>query len=285
MLQGEGLPKALPFIPGRNLAGEISAAGPGVRGFFPGDPVAVYSSGLLGRGVNGAYAEQVRIPKEIVEAGGVVKLDEEISFEDAVMAEPLACTFAAARTDRMKEGQHVLIIGGGSAGLLHLKTAKWSGCQATVADTNAARLALAGQMGANHLIKCGKDSLHDEVMRITAGRSADVVILSVAIPELTADCLKLTAKGGVCNIFSVPPPETDKARAEEQGITLTGFCEAAPGDFKKCLQLIKEEAIIVSDMISHRFTLDTLQEAVEKSKNQELIRGVITFGEVFSLSF
>jgi threonine dehydrogenase-like Zn-dependent dehydrogenase len=285
MVLGEGLPKTLPFIPGQNIAGEITAVGPGVRGVFPGDQVAVYSAGLLGRKMNGGCAEYVRISKEIVEAGGLVRLDEEISAEDAVMAEPLACTFAAARSDRMKEGQHVLIIGGGSAGLLHLKTAKWSGCQVTVADTNAARLTLAGQMGAAHLINSAKNSLHDEVMQITGGRGADVVILSVALPELTADCLRLTAKGGVCNIFSVPPPEADKARADELGVILTCFCEAGIGDFKKCLQLIKEEAIIVSDMISHRFTLDNFMEAVGKAKNQELIRGVITFGEQFSLSF
>jgi len=277
-----------PFIPGQELAGEISEAGPGVRGFFPGDPVAVYSAGLLGRSLNGAYAELVRVPKEIVEAGGLIRLDEEISFEDAVMAEPLACTFAAARANRMKEGQHVLIVGGGSVGLMHLKTAKWSGCKVIVADCNATRLALAGQMGASHLISTGQSSLREEVMRITGGRGADVVILSVRIPELAADCLQLTAQGGVCNLFSAAPEKeagADQAVLAERQICLTGSCAATAGDFRKCLQLIKEEAIIVSDMISHRFTLDDFQAAVEKSKNQELIRGVITFGELLSLSF
>ncbi|MGR0480490.1 MAG: zinc-binding dehydrogenase [Candidatus Electronema sp. V4] len=287
-LLGQELGQPPPFIPGQELAGEISEAGPGVRGFFPGDPVAVYSAGLLGRSLNGSYAELVRVPKEIVEAGGLVRLDEEISFEDAVMAEPLACTFAAARTNRMKEGQHVLIVGGGSVGLMHLKTAKWSGCKVIVADKNAARLALAGQMGASHLINTSQSSLSVETMRITGGRGADVVILSVRIPELTADCLRLTAQGGVCNLFSVSPDTeagVDKTVMAERQLRLTGSCAATAADFRKCLQLIKEEAIIVSDMISHRFTLDDFQEAVEKSRKQELIRGVITFGELFSLSF
>lgn len=277
-----------PFIPGQELAGEISATGPGVRGFFPGDPVAVYSAGLLGRSVNGSCAELALVPKEIVEAGGLVRLDEEISFEDAVMAEPLACTFAAARANRMKEGQHVLIVGCGSVGLMHLKTAKWSGCKVIAADCNAARLALAGQMGAGHLINTSQSSLLDETMRITGGQGAEVVILSVLSPALAADCLRLTAQGGVCNLFSETPEQEaglDKAAAAGRQIRLTGSCAATAADFRKCLQLIKEEAIIVSDMISHRFTLDNVQEAVEKSKNQELIRGVLTFGELFSLSF
>ncbi|WP_417911246.1 zinc-binding dehydrogenase [Candidatus Electronema sp. PJ] len=288
MLLGKDLPTSLPLIPGQELAGEISTVGPGVRGFFPEEPVVVYSTGLLGCTLNGAYAEQVRIPKEIVEAGGLVKLGEEISFEDAVMAEPLAATFAAARSNRIKEGQTILIVGGGSVGLMHLKTAKWSGCKVIVADKNDARLALAGQMGAAHLINSAKTSLHDEVMQLTGGKGADVVIISSLIPELVADCLRLTAQGGICNLFSSAPESEaglDQAVLTERQITLTGTCAATLGDFKKCLQLIKEEAIIVSDMISHRFTLDDVLDAVEKSKNQELIRGVITYSEMFSLSF
>jgi threonine dehydrogenase-like Zn-dependent dehydrogenase len=287
MLGGE-LTAKLPFIPGHELAGEIETVGLGVRGFSPGDPVAVYSGGLLGCSVNGAYAEQMLVPKEIVEAGGTVRLDEEISFEDAVMAEPLACTFAAARINRMKEGQTVLIVGCGSVGLMHLKTARWSGCKVIAADKNAARLALAGQMGAGHLINTSQSSLSGEMTQLTGGRGADVVIISVLMPELVADCLKLTAQGGVCSLSSSSPESeagVDQAVLAERGIALTGSCAATPGDFRKCLQLIKEEAIIVSDMISHRFTLDDFQEAVAKSKNQELIRGVITCSGMLSLSF
>lgn len=289
MMLGERLPARLPLIPGPELAGEISAVGAGVRGFFPEEPVAVYSGGLLGVTVNGAYAELVRVPKEIVAADGLVKLlNEEISFEDAVMAEPLACTFAGARTNRMKEGQTVLIVGGGSVGLLHLKTAKWSGCKVLVADSNATRLALAGQMGAAHVINTSSVRLYDEVMQLTGGRGADVVIISVLIPELVADCLRLTAQGGVCSLSSLAPENeagVDKTLLAERQITLTGSCAATAADFRKCLQLIREEAIIVSDMISHRFPLDDLHDAVEKSKNQELIRGIVTFGDMFSLSF
>jgi L-iditol 2-dehydrogenase len=286
MMLGEGLPQALPLIPGHDLAGEISEVGAGVRGFFSGDSVAVYPGTVLGHECNGAYAEYVRIPKEILALDGLLRLDEEISFEDAVMAEPLACTFATARLDGMKEGQKVVIIGGGSVGLMYLKTAKWAGCTVSVADKNATRLALAGQMGANHLINPGQANLHEEVMRITEGRGADLVIISVGIPEVIEESIRLTAEGGVCNIFRKPENQgTIQQQVEERNITLTGACPSTPGDFKKCLQLIKEEAIIVSDMISHRFTLDTFHEAIEKSKNQDLVRGVVTFGDLFSVSF
>ncbi len=305
---GEGLTKKLPAILGHDLAGEISAMGEGVREFAVGDPVAAYPMAVcgtcryclqkrynlcenafgLGHGIDGAYAEYVRIPKEIINIGGLVRLDDEMSFEDAVMAEPLSCTFAAARASRMKEGQTVLIIGGGAMGLMHLKTAKWSGCEVIVADIVDTRLTMAGQMGADHQINSGTSDLHDEVMRITEGHGADVVIISIGIPDIIEECLKLISKGGICNIFGAAPDtevKIDPRWLHYQEITLTSTYASTPNDFKKCLQLIKEEAIIVSDLISHRFTLDTFDDAMEKAKSLEMVRGVITFGEMVSLSF
>jgi threonine dehydrogenase-like Zn-dependent dehydrogenase len=305
---GEGLTEDLPAVLGHDISGEISEIGEGVQGFSVGDPVAVYPMAVcgschyclqkrynlcekalgLGHGLDGAFAEYVRVPKEIINIGGLVRLDDEISFEDAVMAEPLSCTFAAARANNMKEGQSVLIIGGGSMGLMHLKTAKWTGCEVIVADIVDMRLAMADQMGADHLINSVSANLHDEVMKITEGRGADVVIISIGIPDVIEDCLQLVARGGVCNIFGAAPDtevKVDPRWLHHQEITLTGTYASTPADFKKCLQLIKEEAIIVSDLISHRFTLDSFDDAVESAKSLEMVRGVITCGEMVSVSF
>ncbi|MCI5208354.1 MAG: zinc-binding alcohol dehydrogenase [Candidatus Electrothrix sp. ATG2] len=305
---GEGLTDNLPAVLGHDISGEISEIGTGVQGYSVGDPVAVYPMAVcgkchyclqkrynlcekslgLGHGLDGAFAGYVRVPKEILDVGGLIRLDDEISFEDAVMAEPLSCTFAAARANSMRGGQSVLIIGGGSMGLMHLKTAKWTGCEVIVADIVDMRLAMAGQMGADHLVNSASGNLHDEVMRITEGRGADVVIISIGIPDVIEDCLKLVARGGVCNIFGAAPDtevKIDPRWLHHQEVTLTGTYASTPADFKKCLQLIKEEAIIVSDLVSHRFTLDTFDEAVESAKSLEMVRGIITFGSMVSLSF
>lgn len=305
---GQGLTEDLPTILGHDVSGEISALGEGVQGFSVGEPVVVYPMAVcgnchyclqkrynlceqaigIGHGLDGAFAEYVRVPKEIIALGGLIKLDDEISFEDAVMAEPLSCTFAAARANKMKEDQTVLIIGGGSIGLMHLKTAKWTGCKVIVVDIVDMRLAMAGQMGADHLINSAAVNLHEEVMNITQGRGADVVIISVDIPDVIESCLPLVAKGGVCNVFgaaSATEGTVDPSWLHQQEITLTGTSASTLADFQKCLQLIREEAIIVSDLISHRFTLDSFDEAVESAKSLEMVRGVITCGEMVSVSF
>lgn len=299
-LVGLGLPKDLPTILGHELVGEIDQVGEGVDNLAVGDRVGVYPIAVCGEcrycrqgrhnlcdkefglahGIEGAFAEKVRIPPQIVNIGGVVKLAEGVSFEDAVMAEPLSCTLAAARTNRMEKESSVLIIGAGPMGLMHLKTAKWSGCEVMVADLLDERLTIASAMGADHVINSGKLDLKEEVQRLTHGRGADVVIISLGIPKVIEQSLPLTAKGGVCNIFGGPPPSeiaVDPRWLHYQEVTLTGTFASTPEDFRRCLQLISDKEIRVDDLISHRFTLENFLEAVDKAKNLEMVRGVVNF--------
>ncbi len=299
-LLGQGIPKDLPTILGHEVVGEIAETGAGVQDFALGDRVAVYPIAVcgkcrycrqgrhnlcedefgLGHGIEGGFAEYVRLPRRIVDIGGVIRLADDVSFEDAVFAEPLSCTLAAARTCRLEKDRSVLIIGAGPMGLMHLKTAKYFGCEVMIADLIDDRLALAGNMGADHLINSGQVDLKDEVMRLTSGRGADAVIISLGIPQVIEAAMKLTAKGGVCNIFGGPPASEitlDPRWLHYQEIMLTGTFASTPEDFRQCLQRIENREIIVSDLLSHRFTLDTFLDAVEKAKNQEMVRGIVTF--------
>jgi threonine dehydrogenase-like Zn-dependent dehydrogenase len=299
-LLGQGIPRDLPTILGHEVVGEIAETGEGVEDFSLGDRVGVYPIAVcgtcryclqgrhnlceaefgLGHGIEGGFAEYVRLPRQIVDIGGVVKLDDDFSFEDAVFAEPLSCTLAAAGTCRLEKDRSVLIIGAGPMGLMHLKTAKYFGCQVIIADLIDERLALAGTMGADHVINSGQVKLKDKVMRLTDGRGADAVIISLGIPQVIEENMKLTAKGGVCNIFGGPPAseiKLDPRWLHYQEITLTGTFASTPEDFRKCLQLIYGREIIVSDLLSHTFTLDSFLDAVEKAKNQEMVRGIVTF--------
>jgi threonine dehydrogenase-like Zn-dependent dehydrogenase len=299
-LLGLGLPKDLPTILGHEVVGEIAELGKGVTGFSIGDRVGVYPIAVcgacryclqgrhnlceaefgLGHGIEGGFAEYVRLPGEIVDIGGVVKLGDDLSFEDAVFAEPLSCTLAAARACRLHKDATVLIIGAGPMGLMHLKTARYYGCEVMITDLLDERLALAEKMGADHVINSGEQNLREEVMRITGKRGADAVIISLGIPQVIEENMQLTAKGGVCNIFGGPPPSEitlDPRWLHYLEITLTGTFASTPADFRQCLELIRNKNIKVSDLLSHTFTLDTFLDAVEKAKKQEMVRGIVTF--------
>ncbi len=299
-LLGQGIPKDLPTILGHEVVGEIAGIGEGVTGFSKGERVAVYPIAVcgqcryclqgrhnlceaefgLGHGIEGGFAEYVRLPREIVENNGVVKLADDFSYEDAVFAEPLSCTLAAAHACRLKKDDTVLVIGAGPMGLMHLKTARSFGCRVLIADLLEKRLALAAQMGADTCIHSEVENLQERVMALTDNRGADAVIISLGIPSVIEESLQLTAKGGVCNIFGGPPPceiKLDPRWLHYLEITLTGTFASTPALFKESLDRIQDKSIIVSDLLSHSFTLDSFLDAVEKAKNQEMVRGIVTF--------
>ncbi|QTA84585.1 zinc-dependent dehydrogenase [Desulfonema magnum] len=300
-LLGQGLPKDLPTILGHEVVGEVYEIGTGVSGYEVGERVAVYPIAVCGdcffckkgrhnlcekefglaHGIEGGFAEFVRLPKEIVNIGGVVKLPDDLSFEKAVMTEPLSCVYASLKACGVDPGTYAVILGAGPMGLMHLKMCKWAGAKVISVDLLDDRLETAKNMGADYCLNSGSVDHIEEIRKITNGKGAETIIASLGIPKVIEDNLKLTRNGGTFNIFGGPPAgqmiSVDPRWLHYCEITLTGTFAASPQDFKECLDLIIKGEIEVEDLISDRFTLDSFLDAVERAKNQTMIRGIVVF--------
>lgn len=299
-LLGQGLPEKLPAILGHEVAGTVERVGPGVRGdLSPGKRVAVYPIAVCGEcffckrgrhnlclreyglahGIDGGFAQYVRIPREIVAIGGLVELPEHLSYEQAAMAEPLSCCLAAARAGKLEEGDTMLVVGAGPMGLLHLKTGLWRGARVIVADLRRDRLEMAARMGAAHCIDAGEKDVVEEVRRLTDGLGAGLVVASLGAPEAAAQYLPAVRNGGTFNIFGGPPANrpvnVDFRWIHYSEVVLTGTFASTPEDFRLALKLIAGGQILVDDLISHRFELENMLEAVELARKQEIIKGVL----------
>src|SRR5215469_6479324 len=82
--------------------------------------------------LNGAYAETIAVPARFVEKN-MVRLKPETAFEDAALAEPLACVVQGVEDLRLRAGQNVLVLGGGPIGLMFVALAKHLHCHVSVA--------------------------------------------------------------------------------------------------------------------------------------------------------
>ncbi len=284
--------KKAPIVLGHEMTGKIVEAGKNVETFKVGDRVFVSHHVpcntcrycLNGhhtvcdtlRKTNfdpGGFAEFIGVPGINVDRG-VFLLPDEVSYEEGTFIEPLACVLRGQKTAHLRPGQTVFIIGGGIAGLLHLKLARASGASSVVVtDINKNRLVFAERFGAKAAILAG-NNIPEHLKGVNNGRLADMVIVAAGVTEAIHMAWETVDRGGTVLIFAPTQPDIDIAMPLydiwHDGITITTCYAGSPSDISEAMELIRSKNIIVKDMITHRFPLARAGEGfalVEKAQD------------------
>ncbi len=281
VLEWYRVPKA-PIVLGHEIAGEIVEVGRTVEKWKVGDRVFVSHHvpcnmchyclsdhhsvcDTLAR-TNfdpGGFSEYLRVPAINVRHG-VFLLPDQMSYEEAVFVEPLACVFRGQHNLGWKPARRVLIIGAGITGLLHIKLAQRVGASRVLTvDINNERLAAALDFGADAAIEAGSDIVK-KVQQANDGRLPEVVIVATGALPAVRDAFKLVDRGGDILFFAptdpgldVPMPFNDMWRKE---ITMTSSYAGSPRDIMAAIELIASKKTPVKDMITHRLPLERTQE-------------------------
>jgi len=156
----------LPFSPGGEIAGTVSALGAGVQGFSLGDPVMA----LCG---HGGFAQQV-----VVDAAKAVKVPAGVSMEMAASFTMVYATSYHALVDRaqLKPGETLLVLGAaGGVGLSAVEIAKALGARVIAAASSDDKLAVCREHGADECINYSREDLRELIKTMTEGRGVDVV--------------------------------------------------------------------------------------------------------------
>jgi len=198
----------------------------------------------------GGFSEFIRIPKINVEKG--TYLLDSLTYQEGTMIEPLACVVRGQRTIDIKQNNTVLILGSGVSGLLNIQLAKLTGAKVIATDIDEYRLNKAKEFGADQVINA------KEELNIKADR---IIICTGAMPAVKQafDCID---KKGTILFFAIPQnnvslPVIDFWRNE---LTIKSSYGAAPIDLEESLSLIKEKKINVSDMVTHKVSLEEIQK-------------------------
>lgn len=204
----------------------------------------------------GGYAEYILVPRELV-LNGSYRLPDNVSYDRATFIEPLACVVRAQRLAAIEAGQILLILGSGMSGLLHVKLAKYKKCTVIATDINKTRLAMAKNLGADHVVDAHSDV--PEQLIHANGRKADAVIVTTSAMSAYKQAWDTVDMGGVVVLFAVPGPDkevvvpvNDFWRKEIRIIT-SYYC--GPSDIEQALDLIANGDIDVDDLITHRLPL------------------------------
>jgi len=183
----------LPQVIGHEFSAVVAEVGPGAGDLRPGDRVAVLPHVFCGTcyyclrgrqglctslrltGVTwpwGGLAEQAVVP-----ASQVVRLPDEVSFEQAAVLEPLATVVHGVERSGLRPGDSVLITGAGPIGQLAMLAAAAAGAgRIFISEPQAARRAVAERNGATEVFDPGSADVAAEVLERTGGLGADCAI-------------------------------------------------------------------------------------------------------------
>ena len=294
-----------PRVFGHEMAGTIAAVGDGVRGFAIGDRVMAFhhipcgecfycrkqtfaqcerykkvgTTAGLGEPAGGGFAEYIRVMDWIVGDGthtaGLVKIPDDIPFEQAAWIEPVNTCFKAVKLLDLKPDETVLVIGQGSIGILLAALAVQTGATVLTSDLYPQRHAIAAQYGLNHPLDARGD-VASACKAATDGRGADVALVAVGADALIGTAMEAIRPGGRVMLFASTQHGTapfDPAAVCMDEKTLMGSYSASVAIQQEGIDLVfdgyRSGKLDLTKLISHRFGLDDAAEAIRLASNPQ----------------
>ena len=290
--------KKAPLVLGHEMAGDVVQVGKNVEKYKVGDRVFVshhvpcntcryclddqhtlcdtlHSTNFY----PGGFAEYLRVPEINVDRG-VFLLPKEMSYDEGVFIEPLACVVRGMRIVGMKPGASVLVIGSGIAGLLHIKLARALGAGRVIAtDIDEYRLETAKKLGADMVINA-KENVTEKVKKYNDGRLADIVVLCTGALPAVKQAINSVDRGGTLLFFAptepgveIPFPLFD---LWNKGVKMVSTYAGGPRDIADAIELIRFKKVTVTDMISHKLPLSEAAKGFKLvAQAQESIKVVL----------
>jgi L-iditol 2-dehydrogenase len=284
-----------PAVFGHEVVGEIAMVGPGVDRFAVGQRIVAahhvpcFACHYCRRDspsmcrefkrINldpGGFAELCRVPVPNVDHA-TFGLPDTMSDETASFTEPLACCLRAVKRCRVEAGDSVVVVGLGSIGCLLVQAFQLAGATTFGADLDPARRALGRRAGAR--VPDSDSGLDGEISRVTAGRGADVVMLTAGGAALLPWAAARVRDGGELHYFAggagagLPLALAELYHRE---LTLSATYSSSPAELRQAFELLSGRQVTVDGLITHRLPLAELARGVELMRRREAVKVYIT---------
>ncbi len=280
-----------PLTPGHEFVGEVVGVGAGVRGIRAGDRVAVepnWGCGscdlcrdgqgnvclqrtAVGIDRDGGFAELVALPERAcwpAPAG----LDE----DRLLLTEPLAVVVRAVGRAAPRAGETAAVVGAGTLGLLALQVLRSRGCRVLVVSRSDRRLSLARALGAEATVALGAGDAVAAARALSGRDGVDLVVETAgtaAAVEFTLGAVGFVRPGGRVVLTGLPhePARVEVFWLVRREIDVRGSM-IYQGEFAEALALLARGAVDVTPLLTHRFPLEAIEEALETHRRPEAIK-------------
>ena len=289
-----------PRIFGHEMAGTIALVGERVAGFAVGDRVMAYHHIPCGKcyycrkqtfaqcetykkvgctagfaPAGGGFAEYIRVMDWIVATGGLVKIPDDIPFEQAAFIEPVNTCFKAVKLLGLEPDETVLVIGQGPIGILLAALARRTGATVLTSDLYAERHAIAAKFGLDQPLDARSDVVA-AAKAATEGRGADVALVAVGADALIRTAMDAIRPGGRAMLFaSTQHGEApfDPAAVCMDEKTLMGSYSASVTINDEVSELVfggyRDGSFDLTRLISHRFPLEEAVKAIDLASHPQ----------------
>ena len=219
-------------------------------------------------------SEEYVVPAWNVSHGGILKISDSLSYEEAAMIEPLACCVRAWSKFTSREGDSIAIFGVGPTGMMHVMLAhvkKFS--KIFCFDVNDFRLDFAKKFNITASISSMDEHRKQTILDNTGGQGVDVAIVATSSLKALDDAINMTRRGGVVMMFGVPSKgaklDLDMNKIYSKEITLVTSYAASDLDTKEALNLIESSQIDVKQLITHTYSISDSQKAFDHARTGE----------------
>lgn len=307
----------LPAVYGHEASGIVESVGPGVSNLQQGDhvvvtlirscghchycsqsvetqceadfqldrqsPLADETGQNVAQGLNsGAFAQQV-----VVEQSQVCIIPSDIPLD---VASILACGVltgfgAVANTANIKPGCTIAVVGCGGVGINSIQGAVHCGASRIIAlDLLDEKLELARLFGATHTVNSAQSTCTAQVIELSGGRGVDYVFVTVGVKAAIEQSLDILAKAGTAVIVGMPASgvlaEYDPGEFAAKGQSLVGSKMGSASvrrDIPKLAALYQAGTLKLDELVSGRYALEDINDAIASVKRGEALRNVVIF--------
>lgn len=267
-----------PLIQGHEFAGIIAEVGENVKGWKVGDHVCADPAdncnecyyclnGLMshcdhmkaiGTNVDGGFSQYCKVKARLLH-----KLNDDVTFVEGAMAEPLACCINGADRSDIKVGDNVVVYGGGAIGLLLMQLAKLKGASNVVlVEPVEEKRKMAEKIGASFTI----DPVHQDVIGTLKENGIEhvhCVIETCGRKDTSEQAMDVVDKHGTVVLFAVTAVSASMDlptyKLFQKELTVKGsYC--SPYDMGRAVELINAHRIDVTTMLAGLEPLEKLSE-------------------------